>query len=251
MLLSLPKVFDGPISESIPSSIASFPHRRDRKDSTVSFTYFQEEDDFVQWPDEEALEAESEIEDASTDSICEARLETARSSFSSKRQSLSRASVDDPLLSQRVSSSSHFRDRTTDSRLNQKIYIASEDLTVVLAGFTTSICGFIFYTILCVLTFGFAYLLFRWLPRLRVRLVGKSTPLRKCQWVAVEVSISLLLTQTATDWCCLGSMESIRHIQCREWNIWPTHFHCFCRSPVPFLRWRQWPGYFFTAVHWL
>lgn len=189
MLLRLPKVFDGPISESIPSSIASFSHRRNRKDSTVSFTYFQEE------ADEEALEAESEIEDTSVDGIGEANLETARSSFSSKRPSLSRASVDDPLLSQRISNSSHFRERTTDSRLNQKIYIASEDLTVVLAGFTTSICGFIVYTTLCVLTFGSAYLLFRWLPRLRVRLVGKPTPLRKCQWVAVEVSIPILLTQ--------------------------------------------------------
>ena len=193
MLLRLPKVFDGPISESIPSSIASFSHRRNRKDSTVSFTYFQEE------ADEEALEAESEIEDTSVDGIGEANLETARSSFSSKRPSLSRASVDDPLLSQRISNSSHFRERTTDSRLNQKIYIASEDLTVVLAGFTTSICGFIVYTTLCVLTFGSAYLLFRWLPRLRVRLVGKPTPLRKCQWVAVEVSIPILLTQAATD----------------------------------------------------
>lgn len=187
--IPMPQVFDGPISESIPSSIASFSHRRNRKDSTVSFTYFQDEDDFVQWPEEEALDAESDIENISVDSIDDTNLETARSSLGSKRPSVPRDSVEDPLLSRRVSTSSYLRDRTTDSRLNQKIYIASEDLTVVFAGFTTSLLGFTIYTSLCFLTFGFAYLLLRWLPRWRVRLMGKPTPLRKCEWVAVEVGI--------------------------------------------------------------
>ncbi|BCR83828.1 putative P-type ATPase [Aspergillus chevalieri] len=180
------EVFDGPISESIPSSIASFSHRRNRKDSTVSFTYFQEEEDFVQWPNAEALDVESDVEDLSVGSVDEANLEPARSSLGSKRPSFSRASVEDPLLSRRASNSSHYRDKTSDSRLNQKIYIASEDLTAVFAGFTTSTCGFIVYVTFCILTLGFAYLLFRWLPRLRVWLVGKPTPLRKCHWIAVE-----------------------------------------------------------------
>ncbi|KAF5864980.1 hypothetical protein ETB97_005867 [Aspergillus alliaceus] len=55
------EVFDGPISESIPSSVVSFSHRRNRKDSTVSFTYFRDEEDFVEWPDEDAVDAESEV----------------------------------------------------------------------------------------------------------------------------------------------------------------------------------------------
>lgn len=185
------QVFDGPISESIPSSIASFSHRRNRKDSTVSFTYFQDEDDFIQWPDEEALEPESEDESRSVDGIGEASPETRRFSIGSKRPSFSRPTSEEPLIPRRISSS-YARDQTTDSRVNQKIYIASEDLTVVFAGFTTSTGGFIVYAALCILTFGFAYLLFRWLPRLRVRLVGKPTPLRKCEWVAVEVCISYL-----------------------------------------------------------
>lgn len=127
-------------------------------------------------------------------SVDEANLEPARSSLGSKRPSFSRASVEDPLLSRRASNSSHYRDKTSDSRLNQKIYIASEDLTVVFAGFTTSTCGFIVYVTFCILTLGFAYLLFRWLPRLRVWLVGKPTPLRKCHWIAVEVSLYIQIT---------------------------------------------------------
>ncbi|GAB1209045.1 hypothetical protein APSETT445_007810 [Aspergillus pseudonomiae] len=56
------EVFDGPISESIPSSVVSFSHRRNRKDSVVSFTYFRDEEDFVEWPDEDAVDAESEAD---------------------------------------------------------------------------------------------------------------------------------------------------------------------------------------------
>lgn len=185
------QVFDGPISESIPSSVASFSHRRNRKDSTVSFTYFQDEDDFIPWPDEEALEPESEDESRSVDGGGEASPEARRFSIGSKRPSFSRPSSEEPLIPRRISSS-EARDQTTDSRVNQKIYIASEDLTVVFAGFTSSTGGFIVYVALSILTFGFAYLLFRWLPRLRVRLVGKPTPLRKCEWVAVEVCVYYL-----------------------------------------------------------
>lgn len=207
--LTILQVFDGPISESIPSSIASFSHRRNRKDSTVSFTYFQEEEDFVQWPNAEALDAESDVEDLSSmNGVDEVNLESARSSLGSKRPSFSRASVEEPLLSRRVSNSSHFRDKMSDSRLNQKIYIASEDLTVVFAGFTTSTCGFIVYVTFCILTFGFAYLLFRWLPRLRVRLVGKPTPLRKCQWIAVEVRLRMQIT-LSTFWLIMRRTSGI------------------------------------------
>ncbi|RJE26509.1 P-type ATPase [Aspergillus sclerotialis] len=63
------EVFDGPISESIPSSTVSFAHRRDRRDSTVSFTYFQEEDDFAEYPDEDAVDIESEIEGPFADDL--------------------------------------------------------------------------------------------------------------------------------------------------------------------------------------
>lgn len=181
------EVFAGPMSESIPSSVVSFSHRRARKDSTMSFTYFQEEDDdnSFGWPSEEAVDAESQIDGDLEDDV-ETDLEAARSSTKSKKTFHSRSSAEDPLLSRRESVSSCVRGRRAGGRLNQKIYIVTEDLTVVIAGFSTSTSGFIFYIILCIFSFGAAYLVLRWLPRWRVRLIGSPTPLRRCQWVAVE-----------------------------------------------------------------
>ncbi|KAJ5048337.1 hypothetical protein NUH16_006835 [Penicillium rubens] len=182
------EVFDGPISESIPSSVVSFAHRRDRAGSTVSFTYFQDEEDFAEWSneDEDVVDEEGEDDEESLHGIRDPDLESARGSFVSKRMSTSRDSVEHPLLSRYLSASSYGRDRRSGSRLNQKVYIASEDLTAVFAGFSTSSGGFAVYIALCILTGGFAWLLFRWLPRWRVKLIGKATPIGKCQWVAIE-----------------------------------------------------------------
>ena len=58
---------------------------------------------------------------------------------------------------------------------------------MVFAGFTTNSIGFLLYTVICVITGGLGYLLFRWLPQWRIRLVGSPAPLRKCSWVVVEV----------------------------------------------------------------
>jgi cation-transporting ATPase 13A3/4/5 len=182
-----PQVFDGPISESIPSSVASFAHRRNRTGSTVSFTYFQDGEDFEEWSNEDAVEEESEIDEESVHAIGGTDLESARGSFVSKRLSVSRDSIEHPLLSRYMSASSYGRDRRSGNRLNQKVYIASEDLTAVFAGFSTSVGGFTLYVALCILTGGFAYLILRWLPRWRVRLIGRPTPIGKCQWVAIEV----------------------------------------------------------------
>lgn len=118
--------------------------------------------------------------------------ESIISSRKSKRLSYSRPSAEDPLLPRRPSSAFCTGERTIDSRLTQKVYIVSEDLTIVIAGFSTSSTGLALYSLLCVITLGFAYILLRWLPRWRVRLIGKPTPLRLCQWVAVEVGFPRL-----------------------------------------------------------
>ncbi|GAB1212037.1 hypothetical protein ATERTT37_001164, partial [Aspergillus terreus] len=182
------EVFDGPISESIPSSVVSFSHRRNRNDSTVSFTYFQGEDDFVEWPDEHAVDAGSDLDEEAMIAQDTGSIDgSVRSSFKSRRPSYLRSAVEEPLLPQRRSSlESYGHDRKADSRLNQKVHIESEDLTIVIAGFSSTLTGLIIYFTLCVMTLGFAYLLFRWFPRWRVRLIGKPTPLRICQWVAIE-----------------------------------------------------------------
>ncbi|KAJ5220798.1 cation-transporting ATPase [Penicillium citrinum] len=178
------EVFDGPISESIPSSVVSFMHRRQRADSNVSFTYFQDEEDFAEWSNEDAIDEGSDGEQSFMNGVEEPDLESHRGSFISKR--LSRDSAEHPLLSRILSASSYGRDRRTGSRLNQKVYIASEDLTAVFAGFSTSPAGYALYIAVCILTGGLAYLVLRWFPRWRVRMIGKATPLGKCEWVAIE-----------------------------------------------------------------
>jgi cation-transporting ATPase 13A3/4/5 len=219
-LLTVKQVFDGPISESIPSSVVSFSHRRNRTGSTVSFTYFQDGEDFAEWSNEEAVEEDlgdmsSGFEEASADALTEADVESSRGSFISKRHSQSRDSAEQPLLSRYISASSYGRDRRSGSRLNQKVYIASEDLTVVFAGFSTSVGGYILYITLCILTGGFAYLLLHWLPRWRIRLVGKAAPLGKCQLIAIEVRILpmelILSAPIKSTNISLGPMESFHH----------------------------------------
>ncbi|PYH94983.1 hypothetical protein BO71DRAFT_378573 [Aspergillus ellipticus CBS 707.79] len=176
------EIYDGPISESIPSSIVSFSHRRNRKDSTASFTYFREDEDHMEWPAETAIDAESDNEDVSEIGASV----TNESIRSSKRPSYSRESIEHPLLQRTLSTGSHAQGYRSDRRVSQKAHIVSEDLTIVIAGFSTSLVGQALYYVLCTFSFGAFYLWFRWFPRYRVRLLGNPTPLRVCDWVAVE-----------------------------------------------------------------
>lgn len=158
----------------------------------TSFTYFQEDGDMPQWlgdstqMEESALSEDLDEHDLSYH-IRQQDLESG--SLSSIRRHSSRASQfasNQPLLK----SSNSDADMHTDisaSRVSQKLYIASEDLTIVIAGFNTSLLGYIAYLTLCVATAGLAYLLLRWMPRWRIRLVGSSAKLSSCAWVVIEV----------------------------------------------------------------
>jgi hypothetical protein len=174
--------------ESVPTSISSFSHRRARAGSTTSFIYFPDEPEEVHSPsDEDAILDDDDVRsDADTSVDLEAGelplLRRASSSYS-------RASVRDRLLrsnSIRTEGSRYGQ----GCRINQKIYILTEDLTIVIAGFRTSVVGLAVYGTVCILTFGLAYLLFRWLPRLKVRLIGAPTPLEECHWVVIEVCMN-------------------------------------------------------------
>lgn len=99
-----------------------------------------------------------------------------------------RATSDQPLLPLLDSRHSDTQEHDDGGAFSQKFYIESEDLTMVVAGFSTSLLGFITYATICILTGGIGYLVFRWLPRWRIRLTGVPTPLRKCTWTVVEVS---------------------------------------------------------------
>jgi cation-transporting ATPase 13A2 len=189
-------MFSGPMSESIPSSVVSFAHRRSRQNSTVSFTSFRQEERedndnaLVDWDEEEAIDVADEFDVTELNGLLEGRDEVASLSLS-KTRSASRGSVEDPLLSRSESFDHQQFRRKVTGRVNQRIYIVTEDMQASITGFSTSLPGFAAYLTICVLTCGIGYLFFRWLPKLRVRLVGTPTPLQACEWVAVEVSTSL------------------------------------------------------------
>ncbi|PQE16569.1 p-type atpase protein [Rutstroemia sp. NJR-2017a BBW] len=181
------EMFSGVVSESVPSSIASFAHRRSRADSTTSFTYYEDNDE-----DEEQLQTPEEDEDSAIidDESVQYReedsdLEVGELEMRRVSTSHSRNSVHDHLLrsdSARTDGSNFGRGHRT----NQKIYIITEDLTIVVAGFRTSTFGYALYLMVCVLTLGLGYLVLRWLPKWHVRLVGVQSPLRECAWVVIE-----------------------------------------------------------------
>lgn len=192
------------MSESVPTSISAMSHRRSRADSTASFTYYPDEPDnqqgVQQWSDEDAVVDDEVFDDYGEDPNLEAADSNALHRISSV---ISRNSVHDRLLrsdSARTENSAFGR----GGRTSQKIYIVTEDLTIVVAGFKTSAPGFILYTAICVLTAGLGWLLLRWLPRWHVRLIGSPCPLRECTWVVIEVrmlcfNVRLILTYYRTN----------------------------------------------------
>ncbi|KAI0540963.1 hypothetical protein GGR58DRAFT_458516 [Xylaria digitata] len=190
------ELFSGPIAESLPTSVSAFSHRRQRADSTASFTYYNEEENgpeaepqYVEdgavsfnvdgipfeLGDEADQATDSEIENGSTQGYA---MHRRRSS------TLSRSSVHARLL--RTDSTGTDASGRSHGRISQKLHIVSEDLTIVIAGFRTSSVGYLVYILLCLSTLGLSYLLLRWLPRWRVKLIGEPCPLRECQWVVLE-----------------------------------------------------------------
>ena len=188
-VLILCQVFAGPVSESVPSSITGFAHRRPRADSTASFTYFQGHDESPEWPEDEVIDDDSD-EDFDSRKLSTAELD-ARSLSSKARISseCSARSMEDPLLYRHGSTRTDGSRTGREARLNQKIYVVTEDLTIVVAGFATRPFGFVLYLALCYVTLGIGFLVLRWLPRWRVRLIGSPRPLKDCAWVVTEVRL--------------------------------------------------------------
>ncbi|PVI07557.1 P-type ATPase-like protein [Periconia macrospinosa] len=193
-----PKMFAGPMSESVPTSITSFAHRRrrSRADSTASFTYYEDDRDSEEDAEEEAIVEEyGDIEyegfeedwdmdvEAQSPSLRPKSLRRKSSDHSSRRS----RSVDAPLLRRTRSQSSSGSGRGWEGqRTSQKIYILSEDMTIVVAGFKTSTIGYGIYVLLCTITVGLAWLLLRWIPRWKVYLTGRAAPLGECDWLVIE-----------------------------------------------------------------
>lgn len=209
------EIFSGPTAESVPTAGSFFGHRRERRGSTASFAYYEEDrdgedEDSGEWTPEEAVIEEgpdleemngtehfedhgsgqtyAEDEETSGDRRGSIRpsIRARKSSGGSRRTTASRSSADAPLLKRKTSTDSQRSGWEAGSRVSQKVYLAAEDMTIVVAGFRTSLLGFAIYLSLCICTAGLGYLLFRWLPRWHVRLTGTATPLCKADWVVVE-----------------------------------------------------------------
>ncbi|KAL4787760.1 hypothetical protein BJX76DRAFT_317563 [Aspergillus varians] len=180
------EIFDGPISESIPSSIASLSRRRARRESSTNFSYHQEQEDPIEWPRRESLDLENGVDELIANDFDDTN-ESIKFSYRSRLSPYRRSSVEDPLLPRRsLSVRSSDQDWKREGRGRQEIHIASEDSTIVIAGFTTATAGAVLYYLLCALTFGLCFLLFRWLPKWKIRLLGSPSSLTTCQWVVVE-----------------------------------------------------------------
>lgn len=176
------------MSESVPTSVTSFAYQRprQRQGSISSFTYFQEEAEAPEWSDEEAVVDDSDEENGYTNGHGP-DLE-AGDGQSLRRKSSGRSRSDQPLLGRHNSTTSDTREHDDGGNFSQKLYMVTEDLTMVIAGFKTSRIGFTTYVLLCVLTGGLAWLLLRWLPRWHMKLVASPAPLRSCTFVVIEVS---------------------------------------------------------------
>ncbi|KAF1813110.1 hypothetical protein P152DRAFT_305734 [Eremomyces bilateralis CBS 781.70] len=203
------EMFSGPLAESVPTSVSSFVRRgRPRSESRTSFTFFPEDeveedeevdeegqDDQTSLMDELGrLRSEMESAEAVADGYAEADMDLEHggrppSRLRRKSSEYSRGSAGAPLLGTRRRSSissmgSAYGGRPT--RTTQKTYLRTEDLTIVIAGFTTSQVGFAIYMAICVLTAGVAYLAFRWMPGWRIWMIGKAAPLGEAEWVVIE-----------------------------------------------------------------
>lgn len=138
-------------------------------------------------------EYEEEVQDFINDTQAVSARKRQRS-FDQHLQRWNTTESDEPLLSRinsRISQEfgdfSHHQPQEYDSaRLQQRFYISEEDLVIVIAGFKTSKLRSLLYQLLCISTFGLAYLILRWLPRWRISCLGNPAPLGQCDWVVVE-----------------------------------------------------------------
>lgn len=197
------------MAESLPTSLSAFSSRRRRADSTTSFTYYQEDEEDAVEADAEALIIEDDGEDLGDVDVIPFEIdahggpeEQAEEEDSSEYERI--AGENDYVLQRHVSTQSQVsvsapllrRDSVvTDrsvyggaGRVSQKIYMVNEDLTIVIAGFRTSTLGLALYCVICLATLGLGWLLFRWLPRWQVRVLGRVCALRECEWVVLEVA---------------------------------------------------------------
>ena len=156
----------------------------------ASFTYFQEDDESPEWSEDQAIVDEEDDTDYGKQPREDIDHDLESGIISSQKRKTSdfpKSTAEEPLLHRHDSTKTDASGFGRGARFSQKIYVVSEDLTVVVAGFTTKPLGLILYLTVCILSLGLGYLILRWLPHWRVRLTGSPKPLRECEWVVLEV----------------------------------------------------------------
>lgn len=184
------------MAESLPTSVSAFNHRRARADSIASFSFYQDEDEAEEEGllpggrranvnDLDELPFEDEFDDEEDSADLERN--APENDYVLRRASTqSRVSVRSMLLRRDsgVSAGSGYG----GLRYSQKVYMENEDLYIAIAGFQTSTVGLNLYIFICIVTLGIGWLVFRWVPRWHVKLIGRPSLLRTCDWVVVENS---------------------------------------------------------------
>lgn len=173
-------IFDGPSASSVPSSHSTFAHRGSRAsfaDEERATRFFAEDFD----SDAEDVLTEMDAEEEEAHSIL-----SSRASEASSVAAVSTPDVEFPLI-RRKSTDRRSESISDKVRATQKLYLADEDMVVVMSGFRTRRSRLWVYRILNVLTLGMFYLLMRWMPRWRLKFIAEPMPLSEAHWVVVEV----------------------------------------------------------------
>lgn len=175
--------------EEIPDFISATPHQH-------PYRYSYEESEFLLRQQEE-LEHAREIYEEEREEREEAidghqdessRHHHYRKSIDSRRWSETE-DAEEPLLSRitsRISQEPLPRPFTASKTYQQRFYISEEDMVIFIAGYCSSKLRAWLYYLLCICTFGLAFLILRWIPRWHVACLGIPAPLGQCDWVVVE-----------------------------------------------------------------
>ena len=183
-------IFDGPSASSVPTSASNFAHRGSRTsfaDDERPTRFFAE--DF----DSEAEEVLTEIdpEEEERHSMVSSRVSDVSSVGVLSTPDVERT-YQFPLLRRKSTDVRSEGSLTTRlARVTQKIYLADEDMVVVMSGFRTRRARLWIFRMLSVFTLGMFYLLMRWLPRWRLKFLAEPVPLAEAHWVVVEVQHDL------------------------------------------------------------
>lgn len=190
-------IFDGPSASSVPTSVSNFAHRSSRAsfaDEDRSQRFFAA--DF----DEDAEEVLTVVDAEETErrmSLASSRISEVSSVAVVSTPDVERVGDQLPLITRHRSLDQRSEEEGGGrvGKATQKIYLADEDMVIVVSGFRTRRGRLWVYRLLCVLTMGMAYLVLRWLPRWRLTFMAESVPLSEAHWVVVEVcSLNMKLT---------------------------------------------------------